>query len=257
MSPILIVPLLIGWLSGWLVNYLADVLPVTRKFSRPVCHKCQAPYRWSDYLFFSHCKSCGKGRSARTIITQILIPCISVLLWIYPRPRFPYALALVLIIYLAVVFTIDVEYRLILHPVSLAGAVLGLGTGIYIYSLRSTLVAGVITTLIGGAFGFGVMLIFYFVGEWYVRRMVKRKNLSPDEVALGFGDVNLAGILGLLLGWPTIVAGLLFAVFAGGIASLGILIAMLVSKKYKAFTAIPYAPFLILSGVVILFVLYK
>jgi leader peptidase (prepilin peptidase)/N-methyltransferase len=97
------------------------------------------------------------------------------------------------------------------------------------------------------------MLVFYFIGKWYVRRMSKQRNLSPDEVALGFGDVNLAGILGLLLGWPRISAGLLFAVFAGGLVSLAIVVRLLVSKKYKAFTTIPYAPFLILSALYLLY----
>ena len=74
-------------------------------------------------------------------------------------------------------------------------------------------------------------------------------------MALGFGDVNLSGILGLLLGWPAITVGLLFAVLAGGLISLFIILGMLVTKKYKAFTAIPYAPFLILSALFLLYIL--
>ncbi len=83
------------------------------------------------------------------------------------------------------------------------------------------------------------------------------KNVAcpADEVALGFGDVNLAGILGLLLGWPAIASGLLFAVLAGGLISLFIIVGMLITKKYKAFTAIPYAPFLILSALFLLYVI--
>jgi hypothetical protein len=65
--------------------------------------------------------------------------------------------------------------------------------------------------------------------------------------------VNISGILGLLLGWPAISAGLLFAVFAGGLVSLVIVVGLLISKKYKAFTAVPYAPFLILSAVYLLY----
>ena len=114
---------------------------------------------------------------------------------------------------------------------------------------------GVTSTLIGGAVGFGIMLAFYFVGEWYVRYMSKKRGMAADEVALGFGDVNLAGILGLLLGWPGISAGLLFTVLSGGLISLLIIVAMLIAKKYKAFTAIPYAPFLILSALFLLFLI--
>ncbi len=137
-----------------------------------------------------------------------MLTVVPVLLWIFPRPGFPFILAFILFIYLCLVFVIDLEHRLILHPVSLFGALLALGIGIYLH--------GVLTTLIGGAVGFGIMLVFYFVGEWYVRYMSKKRGMSTDEVALGFGDVNLSGILGLLLGWPLILVGLLFAVLAVG-----------------------------------------
>jgi len=49
--------------------------------------------------------------------------------------------------------------------------------------------------------------------------------------------------------------GLLFAVLAGGLISLFIILGMLIAKKYRAFTAIPYAPFLILGTVYILYIL--
>jgi leader peptidase (prepilin peptidase)/N-methyltransferase len=249
----LIIPLLLGWLSGWLVNYLADVLPVTRKFSRPACPQCQATHRWADYLFLRNCTACGKRRAARTLFVQTAMTVAPVLLWIFPRAWLPFPMAFLLLVYLTLVLVIDLEHRLVLHPVSLVGVVLGLGIGIFLHSRHSTVTAGILNTLIGGAFGFGVMLVFYFIGKWYVRRMSKQRNLSPDEVALGFGDVNLAGILGLLLGWPRISAGLLFAVFAGGLVSLAIVVRLLVSKKYKAFTTIPYAPFLILSALYLLY----
>jgi leader peptidase (prepilin peptidase)/N-methyltransferase len=131
---------------------------------------------------------------------------------------------------------------------------LALGIGIYLRSGNS-LLNSISTTLLGGVAGFAIMLVFYFVGEWYVRYMAKKRGLAPDEVALGFGDVNLSGILGLLLGWPAISAGLLFAVLAGGLISLVIILKMVLTKSYKAFTAIPYAPFLILSAIFLLYVI--
>jgi len=44
-------------------------------------------------------------------------------------------------------------------------------------------------------------------------------------------------------------------VLAGGLISLFIIVGMLIAKKYKAFTAIPYAPFLILSALYLLYIL--
>ena len=243
----IIIPLVVGWLSGWLVNYLADVLPVTRSFSHPVCFHCQTPYRWGGYLFFHPCITCGAPRQVRPFVIQAVLTIAPVLLWLFPHPRFPFILAFILFIYLCLVFVIDLEHRLILHPVSLFGALLALGIGIYLHGIGST--------LIGGVVGFGIMLVFYFLGELYVRYMAKKRGISTDEVALGFGDVNLSGILGLLLGWPLISIGLLFAVLAGGLISLIIILGMVIAKKYKSFTAIPYAPFLILSALYLLYIL--
>jgi leader peptidase (prepilin peptidase)/N-methyltransferase len=248
----LVIPLLLGWLSGWLVNILADVLPFSRKFSHPVCPVCQAKFKWTDYLLFRNCTNCGKRRSLRMLIVQAVMTVAPVLIWIFPGQTLPFPLAFILLVYLVVILVIDLEHRLILHPVSIVGAVLGLGIGIFLRG-QNSITYGITSTLLGGAAGFGVMLVFYFIGELFVKRMAKTRGLSSNEVALGFGDVNLSGILGLLLGWQAIFACLFFAILAGGLVSLVIILGMLIAKKYKAFTAIPYAPFLILSAIYFLF----
>jgi prepilin signal peptidase PulO-like enzyme (type II secretory pathway) len=248
----LVIPILLGWLSGWLVNYLADVLPLARKFNHPVCSACQAKFKWADYLLFRNCMNCGKRRSLRTWIVQAAMTVSPILIWIFPGQTLPFPLAFILLVYLAVVLVIDLEHRIILHPVSIFGALLGLGIGIFLRGKQS-IVYGITSSLLGGLAGFGIMLVFYFIGELFVKRMSKKRGLSPDEVALGFGDVNLSGILGLLLGWRAIFVSLFFAILVGGLVSLFIILGMLIAKKYKAFTAIPYAPFLILSALYFLF----
>jgi len=246
MNSTILIPILLGWLAGYLVNYLSDVLPATRSFSQPLCSKCGKPFSWRAWLFLRGCQACGAGRSLRTYIVQLAMLTGSLFVWFAPPARLNFSLALALLTYLGIVFVIDLEHRLILHPVSLAGALLGFGIGVYAH--------GLIPTLLGGAFGFGVMLILYFLGGVFARYMSKRRGEEIDEVALGFGDVNLCGITGLLLGWPVILAGLLFTILAGGVASLLVIFAMLIRKQYQAFTPIPYAPFLILS---ILFYLFR
>jgi leader peptidase (prepilin peptidase)/N-methyltransferase len=248
----LVIPLILGWLSGWLVNYLADVLPTTHKVGRPVCPACQTTFGWTETLLFRNCTNCGKQRSLRTFIVQAVMTVVPVLIWIFPSQVLPFSLAFILLVYLVVVLVIDMEHRLILHAVSITGAVLGLGIGIFLRSNQS-ITYGITSTLLGGAAGFGIMLVFYFVGELFVKRMSKKRGLPSNEVALGFGDVSLSGILGLLLGWRAIIACLFFAILAGGLVSLVIILRMLIARKYKAFTAIPYAPFLILSAFYFLF----
>jgi prepilin signal peptidase PulO-like enzyme (type II secretory pathway) len=252
MNYLLFIPLLLGLFSGWIVNYLADVLPETRKLTTPVCPACHNKYYWADYLLFHKCTNCGKRRSLRTFIIQVLFVFAAVWIWVFQGQALPFPLGILLLIYLALVLVIDLEHRVILHPVSIVGAVIGLGTGIYLRSGNSLLL-GITSTLLGGAVGFGIMLVFYFLGEWFVKRMAKKGNLPADEVALGFGDVSLSGILGLLLGWQLIFVCLFFAILVGGVVSLAIILGMIIARKYKVFTAIPYAPFLIISAVYFLF----
>jgi leader peptidase (prepilin peptidase)/N-methyltransferase len=82
---------------------------------------------------------------------------------------------------------------------------------------------------------------------------VRRSQAGFNDEALGFGDVILGGILGLLLGWPAIIAGLFFAILLAGGVSIIYLILTLVTRKYKAFTFIPYGPFMIAGASVLIF----
>ncbi|MCF6277265.1 MAG: A24 family peptidase [Anaerolineales bacterium] len=248
MNFILVIPVLIGWLAALLVNYLADVLPATRRLSQPVCRHCQKPVRWRNYLLMSKTE-CEHPRGLRTWFTQGLGVALSVYIWIVPPPKLGYTLGLILLIYLALIFVIDIEHRLVLHPTSLFGAALTLILGVLLH--------GIIPTLIGGAAGFGIMFILYYLGLLFVRFMSRRRTEGTDIEegdALGFGDVILAGVLGFLLGWPVIWLGLLTAILAGGAFSLVLILGMLALKRYQAFAAIPYAPFLILGAVFFIYV---
>ena len=139
----------------------------------------------------------------------------------------------------------DIEYRLILQPVSIFGAVVTLLIGIKLH--------GWLATLIGGAAGFVIMLFLYYLGELFARWVSKRRGQEIEEVALGFGDVNLSAVLGLLLGWPGITAGLILAIFLAGIFSGFYLLVAKLGKRYQQYTAIPYAPFLIIGSLLLIF----
>ena len=124
-------------------------------------------------------------------------------------------------------------------------AVLGLGVGWYLH--------GLVETLAGAAVGFSLMLGMYYIGVLFSRWLSRRRGETITEEALGFGDVNLSGILGLILGWPGILAGLTIAILLGGAVSLLYLLFMLTTRRYKMFTAIPYGPFLVMSAISLLF----
>jgi prepilin signal peptidase PulO-like enzyme (type II secretory pathway) len=252
MSLDLFLPILSGWLAGWLINYLADVLPVTRRVSLPTCSHCGKAFRWLEYLSLRNCTHCGQRRSLRTWVVQISLMVASLYLWLYPHSGLGFPLSLFLLSYLVVVIVIDLEHRLILHTISIFGAVFGLGLGIYLH--------GVASTLIGGLVGLGLMLVLYLFGLLFSRLRARRLQTvgkpSDEEEALGAGDVILNSLLGLLLGWPLIWFCLLLGILAGGIVGLFVMLYSLASRRYPQqalMLFIPYGPFFILSTIVLLY----
>jgi Type IV leader peptidase family len=247
----LIAPIFIGWLAGYLVNYLADVLPVTRRFSQPACSQCGAPFSWKDYLLFQPCSN-RHSRKARLWIVQIAMLAISTYIWIKPPSKIGYVLGLILIIYFGVIFVIDMEHRLILHPTSVVGSILGLGIG--------WLRWGLLPALLGGLAGLLIMLAFYYFGVLFIRirtrRMLAQGHETDDEEALGAGDVILVTILGFIVGWPLILFCLLYGILLGGLFSLLFLIWLVVTGKYEKnalMLFIPYGPYFITSASLIIY----
>jgi prepilin signal peptidase PulO-like enzyme (type II secretory pathway) len=243
---ILIIAILFGFIAGWLVNYLSDVLPTLRKLSRPACAHCGAIFRWRDYLLLSACPECKQARSWRSYIVIVLSIMISTALWLNAPVQLGYWISLLVLTYFGVVMVIDLEHRLILHMVSLAGAVIGLIAGIASNGLFSTIA--------GGVAGLGIMLVFYLFGMLFAHYRARKLGVNDGEEALGFGDVILAGVIGLMLGWPHILTGLLVAILAGGLISLLIIVILSAMRRFESmnvFTA--YGPYLVLGAAILMF----
>jgi leader peptidase (prepilin peptidase)/N-methyltransferase len=256
----LLIPLLLGWIAGLFVNYASDILPFTRRFSQPICLHCHTPFSWADYLTLQACRNCGKGRSLRTWLVQILAVASFAYFWLFPSKALGIPLGMVVLIYFGVITVIDLEHRLILHPTSLFGAVLGLIVGTLIHSRADGFLGGIGKSLLGGFFGFAVMFLLYKLGElvarYRARRMQAAGQTDDEEEALGGGDVYLAGVLGLMLGWPYILNALVYGVLLGGLISFLYIVALLVRRRYSSeafMTFIPYGPYFIIGAFYVLF----
>ncbi|KPL81025.1 hypothetical protein ADN00_00315 [Ornatilinea apprima] len=236
---------LAGGLAGFCLNYLADVLPVYRRFTHSICQDCHEPIGWKDYILFHACPYCGRQQWLRRGLIAAITPLLLVALYIFPSGRLTFWENAVILVFFLLVAIIDIEHRLIMHPVSLAGAVIGLVLG--------TRMHGIFPTLIGGAAGFLMMFVLYYLGGLFAKVLGKARGEEIEEIPLGFGDVNLSGVLGLLLGWPGIAAGLFFAILAGGVFSGGYILVLKLLRRYQPFSAIPYAPFLLLGTAILLF----
>ena len=241
-----IIAISLGWLAGIVVNYLADVLPLRRRITKPFCIQCDSVQTWRNYLVWPRkCPVCSHSRNIRVWIVEGIYIVASLLVSQYPPEEIGYYLGMVVLVYFGVVVLIDLEYRLIMHPVSLVGAVLGLVVGV----LR----VGWMKALIGGVAGFGIMWLIYMLGILIIKLIDRARGRPVNDVALGFGDVNLSGVLGLMLGWPLILVSLVVSILIAGLVSLIYIAIKLISGQYQAFMALPYGPFLVIGAVFLIY----
>ncbi|NPA26172.1 MAG: prepilin peptidase [Chloroflexi bacterium] len=95
--------------------------------------------------------------------------------------------------------------------------------------------------LVGGAV---LMLLLYILGMGFVRW----RGLG-DEPGLGFGDVWLAALVGVVLGWPGVIAGLFLGAMLAGVYALGLVLYHAVRhRRWIGEHPIPYGPFLLLGA---------
>lgn len=243
--PVVVAKVFFGLFAGMLVNYIADVLPLTRSLVRPVCVHCQKKLTWTHYLLDLKCEHCQQSYSIRRWVVLALFAALAFVLEIFPPERFNYWVGMGILVYLAVIFVIDLEYKAILLPTVWAGAALFMILGVILH--------GFLPTIFGGVIGFLLMFGLHYLGHHFSQWLAKRRDQELSEPALGFGDVNFAGVIGLVLGWPGIVAGLVLAIILGGLFSVIYIVFAMITRRYRLFLAIPYAPFMVLATVYLLF----
>ena len=218
----------------------------------PSCSSCGGPRPWRAWsgvlaalTLSSRCPYCDAAQSPRRPIVEIVATAWSVVLsLIVPAPELYWPSFLLSTIMLLVI-VIDLEHRLILHVVT--------GPAAVVMALLGSLDAsrGPVKTLLGGAVGFLLVLGLFLLGGLFARLILRIRGQTLEEVAFGFGDVTLAGVIGLAVGFPGIVVALTLGVLAGGVFSLGYLLVMIARGRYVAFTPIPYSPFLVLGALAV------
>ena len=242
----LLIPVISGIIVALLVDYLSDVLPVSRRFTRPVCSVCHQPYTIMDYAVFHRCSKCGNRTLTRFIIILIPAVVLSILVKFFPFSTLSFWASLPILILLGVIMVIDIEHRAVLVETSLLGFVLFLIYGI--------ILRGLLRTILGGLVGFLTMYLIYGLGKAFSRIAGRLRHQSIDEVAFGFGDVTTGTILGLLVGWSAIFRAMTISFLLFGAFTLILFFALLLTKKYSAFSnALPFTPFLIIGAIAIFY----
>jgi len=245
----------LGWFVGVIINLLSDSLPSMHRVPyMPQCPACTAPrslVAWSGILAYIsrswYCPYCRTPRLWRALWVELAAILGSIAIWHWSISSFSFAAAVIIGgIYLLIV-VIDLEHRLILHVVTFPS--MGI---IFILSALDPRM-GWKRALVGAALGFIVFLLLYLLGGLFAKWVSARRDEPLDEVPFGFGDVTLATLIGITVGFPGVIEALLRGMIYGGIFSILFILYMVVRKRYSAFIPIPYGPFLVMGAMVVYF----
>ena len=225
-----------GLCVGSFLNVVIYRLPNKMSLAKPNSHcpACKYELRWYDNIpVLSYVMLGGKCRSCKTHISfrYTAVELANTVLWLLCTFLFwekSIPLACIYMIVCSVflcVFFIDLEHQIIFDRFQIILLVLGVASIFFDKDY------GWLSHVIGGASGFA---LFYLI-SWGFEKLCGKEGL-------GGGDVKLAGVVGLLLGWERFLLGLLLATIPAAV------IMLILSKgKRGESRQFPFAPFLVVG----------
>jgi leader peptidase (prepilin peptidase) / N-methyltransferase len=155
------------------------------------------------------------------------------------------------LIYMAIftlIIVIDIEHKLILFVVIIPSSALAI-----IDALITSTPPSLSDALIGGLAGFLVFFLMYNGGFLFTYIVGALRGNPIKEVAFGYGDVMMATLSGLILGWRVLIFAMFITVFLGAFGAIIYLLGRSISGgRYSAFTAIPYGPYIVAGTILML-----
>jgi leader peptidase (prepilin peptidase) / N-methyltransferase len=246
-----LVTILAGLGVGMAVNVLADrvVGDEDPPWRAADCRKCGAPLPASRFLPVANlraarrsCSACAQPASLRRPVLELALASLFPLLLAHAvapesaarlAPWTIFAIDVSGCSILAFIFAVDLEHHLILD-IAVYPAYAGLVLIALLFDHKA-----LVGMLFGVALCGGLFLIFYLAG-W----------LLYHQEALGFGDVKLAVLVGLLVGWPGVTTALVLAALFGAAVS----VVLLGQGSATRHTFLPYGVFLALGAALALLV---
>lgn len=246
---------LIGWLVGVFINHAADTLPRRVRLGEfPRCAFCDTPrtlMAWSAVVGYLSgrraCLGCGAPLPVRSVVVELLTPAIFVgLLWRYGLSVHLGLLSLYSAILILVTVT-DLEHHLVLNVVMVPAILLAMGGAFFNEDMTYR------RALLGGGVGFLSLYGMFLLAQPVSALLGRLSGHEVSEVPFGFGDVTLGTFVGLITGLPGVFFALLITLLAAGLtAALFLFVRAMIQRRYTLFTAIPYGPFLVLGGFVMM-----
>jgi leader peptidase (prepilin peptidase) / N-methyltransferase len=244
---------IIGLAVGSFLNVCIDRLPLHKSIVSPPshCDACGRRLSLADlvpllsYLSLrGRCRYCGARIPLRVPLVEILTGVVFFLSFWYFGLTARFGVTAFWCCVFIVVMFIDWEHKLILNRVTCPAAVLALALLACDSLSPGLLLPGGLTFLpadkpailsgaIGGAAGFAFFLLVFLI--------------TPR--GLGMGDVKLAGLIGLVTGWPMVIVALLIGILLGGVLAIVLLTLRLKGRK----DPIPYGTILAIGPIITLF----
>ncbi|MBM3205828.1 prepilin peptidase, partial [Candidatus Shapirobacteria bacterium] len=206
-------------------------------WGRSHCPKCRKQLRWYDnlplisFIFLKgRCRFCHSPISWQYPLVEIsaTLLTLAVYLILYRNPTFNWWLLifnLFLTYGLLAIFASDLRYRTI--PDELVLTILGVVLfWLFFHQQWLNFLAGAL------AGGFFLFLVWITKGQ-----------------GMGWGDVKLAGLMGLLLGFPKLVVAFYLAFLTGALVG----VILVLTKRKKLNSQVPFGPFLTLATWISLF----
>jgi len=243
---------LLGAIVGSFLNCVIYRLETGGNFlkGRSFCPLCKKELAWQDlfpifsFIFLKgKCRYCQQKISWQYPLVEIAAGTIFLLVFklFFLNSEVLLADCLGLLYYwtiaafLIVIFVYDLKHYIIpdkiIYPAIIVSGAWYLISGIFFnsyagYGMLNTAYAAL------GAAAFFLFIVLVSRGRW-----------------MGAGDIKLAFLMGLILGWPGILAALLLAFYLGAIIGVGLMIL----KKKELKSEVPFAPFLVVGTFLILF----
>ncbi len=252
---------ILGLSIGSFLNVLIDRIPKDESpfKGRSYCDKCKKTLKWHDLIpLISHLYLKGKCRYCRAhisfyyplveLVTGILF--VIAFVYVYGLQSTVYSLSFsifnsqfsIFLYYLfilscfIVIFFTDIKYGIIPDKIVYPAIAIVTIYNLQFFHIRQGFGGQATNNYLLSAFGaFGFFLTLYLITR---------------GKGMGFGDVKLSFLLGLVLGFPKVVVALYLAFLTGAIV--GSILIIWRKKKLKGGT-IPFGPFLIIGAVLSLF----
>ncbi len=225
---------LLGMTIGSFLNVCIDRLPSHQSLVFPAsrCTSCQRRLSVKDLIpVFSYIWLRGRCRYCQTPIPRRLLwveigtgAIFAFLYWYYGLSIELGIVSFYLCLFL-IILVIDFEHHLILNKVIYPSVVVALALSIFLPELDS--VPSIASAAAGGAVGLGLFLLIAIVSRG----------------GMGWGDVKMAALIGLVTGFPLIFVTILLAVILGGLVAWILILLKVKSRKQS----IPFGPFLSLA----------